>query len=170
MTLPVPNAGPSGNRFSIDEKRIAKTLFTAYGSLSRTRKALEELWDVVPADITIRGWVADSRIEIDDAFMADFSRQVRLKTIGRADHLSELIADRIEKTVESGTAVDVKGLSISFGIMADKVTGQTGRFGAPMPGGMTINGPVQIVAWAPREAADVAPPAGAPDAIEGEFV
>ncbi len=151
-----------GRIYSDAQRSLAKSLWIASSNRKVTLRLLEEAWadeDVpLPSPRTLSLWKADDSIPVDAEIVQGFADKARAGIIAA----SERLAGKIGKTVEvanqryidgQGNALDILNVTKSFGILADKLNGRYGNApGVVHSAAQVFTGPVQIVAWAPKEA------------------
>lgn len=146
------------NSYTDDQKAVAVAAYRKYG-LRPTLRMLNSIWNgEAPHHTTVLIWSRDERIVVTDThrdFWDDYDRMVQTEVKQRIAPLFERMADTIERQLDKPDDMErmskVQGLTISLGILYDKVfpVAKNGAINVNATEGATVN--LMVVA-APEQA------------------
>jgi hypothetical protein len=148
--VPWPDEKSSKNRYNQVQRQIAVAAFRRYGGRA-ARRALDDIWEHVPSEGTLKRWAQDGRFEPEEQDLELWAKAEG----GRRARLQQFIADRFETTleaydhfVEDRDASAMRSAAIAAGIFYDKLV-PPARGGTQVPITVGEGGKVQMMVVAP---------------------
>ena len=147
--------------YTPDERSLAKAATQRYGA-SVARRLIEEIWDRAPTRESLINWRDDARVPVapeHEQYWQEhdtrIAQQVRARVLPTFNKVMGAIDDVLDSRDDDDDSDDgppdkayynrlrlVQGLTISAGILHDKLVPGSGRYGAPAISagdGATIN-------------------------------